>query len=131
MLKVNHVVDLESGLADRVFHALADRTRRHMLDVLSRGDVTVSQLAAPFDMSLTAASKHVKVLESAQLVHVAKRGRSRVCSVRPSGLRSASEIIRHYEQFWTARLDALDAHLAATRSAGSPKKKKSPRKRKP
>lgn len=105
------MVELGASQVDRVFHALADSTRRQILGVLTRKDATVSELAAPFDMSLAAVSKHVKVLEGARLVNVVKRGRSRVCSVEPHGLRTAAEIIDHYERFWTKRLDGLDAHL--------------------
>jgi DNA-binding transcriptional ArsR family regulator len=112
MLKVNQMVNLESPAVDRVFHALADSTRRRMLGVLSRGDATVSQLAVPFDMSLAAVSKHVKVLERAELVRVEKRGRSRVCSLRPAALESASEVIEYYQRFWSSRLDALQVLLA-------------------
>ena len=111
MLKVNQMVDLSSHAVDRVFHALADATRRQMLGRLTQGEASVSELADPFDMSLAAASKHVKVLASAELIHIEKRGRTRICNLRPGGLRQASAIIKHYERFWTGRLDALDGHL--------------------
>lgn len=112
MLKVNRMVNLSAPQVDRLFHALADSTRRQMLGVLSQRDATVSQLAAPFDMSLAAVSKHVKVLEGARLVDVHKRGRSRVCSLRPRSLRTMSEVIEHYQKFWSSRLDALEIHVA-------------------
>ena len=82
-----------------------------MLGALTHGEATVSELANPFDMSLAAVSKHVKVLASAELISVEKRGRSRVCTLQPQALHAAAEIIRHYEKFWSDRLDALDAHL--------------------
>jgi DNA-binding transcriptional ArsR family regulator len=106
------MVDLGSPHVDRVFHALADSTRRKMLGVLSRRDATVSELAGPFDMSLAAVSKHVKVLQGAELIRVEKRGRSRVCSLQPRTLKSASKVIEHYQRFWSSRLDALQVHLA-------------------
>ena len=105
------MVNLSSGSVDRVFHALADSTRRQMLGRLTRGEASVSELADPFAMSLAAASKHVKVLASAELIVVEKRGRSRMCKLRAGGLREVSDIIAHYQRFWGDRLDALDAHL--------------------
>lgn len=112
MLKVNRMVDLSAPRVDRLFHALADSTRRQMLGVLSQRDATVSELAAPFEMSLAAVSKHVKVLEGAELIEVQKRGRSRVCSLRPGSLTAMSEVIEHYQKFWSSRLDALQVHIA-------------------
>jgi DNA-binding transcriptional ArsR family regulator len=112
VVKVNQMVNLSSARVDRVFHALADSTRREMLDVLSRGDATVSELAKPFDMSLAAVSKHVKVLSAAELVRVEKRGRSSVCTLRPRALGTASKVLEHYQTFWARRLDALEVHLA-------------------
>ena len=82
-----------------------------MLGALMGGEATVSQLADPFDMSLAAVSKHVKVLAGAELISVEKRGRSRVCSLEPEALHTAAEVISHYEKFWSSRLDALEAHL--------------------
>lgn len=98
---------------DRVFHALADPTRRSMLAELALGERKIGDLAAPFDMSFAAASKHVRVLESAGLLRREIRGRAHVCRLEAAPLRSAEEWLRFYERFWTDRLDALEAILKA------------------
>lgn len=95
---------------DPVFHALGDATRRSMLRRLADGDLTVGQLAAPFDISLAAASKHIKSLETAGLIRREVRGRTHICRLEPGPLASAHEWLGYYERFWTDRLDALD-HL--------------------
>jgi DNA-binding transcriptional ArsR family regulator len=92
---------------DVVFHALAHDARRSMLRRLSTGQLTVGELAAPLRMSLAAASKHVKVLESAGLVQRTVNGRQHVCRLRPERLSGAVAWLRFYEQFWDERLDAL------------------------
>ena len=96
---------------DRVFHALADPTRRALLAELAAGERTVSELAAPFPMSLTAVSKHLRVLEGASLVTRERRGREQHCRLVPDPLSGASEWIEHYRGFWEARLDALEGLL--------------------
>lgn len=98
---------------DEVFHALADGTRRAMLMTLAERPASVGQLSAPFDMSLAAASKHIKVLERAGLVERTVLGRTHVCTLNPAPLHAGMEWIRHYERFWTDRLDALEALLKA------------------
>lgn len=102
---------------DAVFHALADPTRRAMLRTLSTGERKISDLAAPFEMSFPAASKHVRVLEAAGLVQRRVEGRAHYCRIEPAPLAAADEWLRFYEQFWTERLDALDAYLK-TQTAG-------------
>jgi len=94
-----------------VFHALGDTTRRQMLRELADGERTVGQLAQPFAISLAAASKHIKVLESAGLVRREIRGRTHLCRLDPGPLASAHEWLRFYEQFWTGRLDVLERLL--------------------
>jgi len=94
---------------DAVFHALAHRARRDMLDRLAAGEQTVGELAGPFDMSLAAASKHVKVLEQAGLVERRVEGRRHVCRLAPDRLAEAGEWLKSHERFWTDRLDALEA----------------------
>src|SRR5689334_18835203 len=98
---------------DGVFHALADPTRRAMLRSLAAGQRNIGELAAPFRMSLAAASKHVRVLETAGLVRRRIQGRSHLCRIEPSPLAAADEWLRFYERLWTERLDALDAVLKA------------------
>ncbi|WP_233171532.1 metalloregulator ArsR/SmtB family transcription factor [Dyella sp. ASV21] len=98
---------------DVIFQALTDGTRRAMLRSLATGDRNIGELAAPFDMSLAAASKHVKVLERAGLVRRMVKGRTHVCRLEPAPLAAADEWLRFYEQFWNQKLDALDALLKA------------------
>lgn len=82
-----------------------------MLRQLAGGEHTVGELAEPFAMSLSAASKHIKVLESAGLIHRELRGRLHVCSLEPGPLASANDWLRYYETFWTHRLNVLDRLL--------------------
>jgi DNA-binding transcriptional ArsR family regulator len=96
-----------------VFQALAHEARRDMLRRLARRTLTVGELAAPLDMSLPAASRHIKVLERARLVRRTVRGRQHVCRLNSAPLASAATWLRHYERFWTERLDSLDTLLAS------------------
>ena len=105
------MVELDSPRLDAVFHALGDATRRTMLRQLSQGERTVGQLAQPFAMSLAAASKHIKALESAGLIRREVRGRTHVCRLDPGPLANAEQWLRHYERFWTDRLDTLEGLL--------------------
>ncbi|WP_398471402.1 ArsR/SmtB family transcription factor [Tardiphaga sp.] len=104
---------------DNVFHALGDATRRQMLRELVKGERTVGQLAGPHAMSLAAASKHIKALESAGLIRREVRGRTHWCQLAPGPLASAHEWLSFYEQFWTDRLDALEQLLHADDAAKS------------
>jgi DNA-binding transcriptional ArsR family regulator len=97
---------------DAVFQALAHETRRDMLRRLAGRELTVGALAAPLDISLAAASRHVQVLEHAGLVRRRVEGRRHLCRLNPDPLASAAEWLRFYERFWTERLDALDTLLA-------------------
>ncbi len=98
---------------DDVFQALADPTRRAMLVQLTEGERSVGELAAPFEMSLAAASKHIKTLERAGLVRRDIRGRSPICTLDPTPLADANAWLHAYSRFWSARLDALEALLSA------------------
>jgi DNA-binding transcriptional ArsR family regulator len=100
-----------SALLDRTFHALADPTRRAMLRRLAGGQQSIGELAAPFTMSFAAASKHVKVLESARLVRRRVAGRTHICHLEATPLAAADEWLRFYERFWNQQLDALEAVL--------------------
>ena len=113
------MVELTAPQLDIVFHALGDATRRQMLRTLTRGERTVSQLAEPYAISLAAASKHIKALESAGLIRREVRGRTHLCRIEPGPLASAHQWLRFYESFWTDRLDALARHLDGE---NSPKK---------
>ena len=105
------MVEHSAAHLDTVFHALGDATRRRMLRELSLGERTVSQLAEPFAMSLAAASKHIKALESAGLIHREVRGRTHMCRLAPAPLAGAHHWLTFYERFWTDRLDALERLL--------------------
>ncbi len=116
------VEGLEADL-DRVFGALADRTRRAMLRRLAVGESTVGELAAPFDMSLAGASKHVRVLEEAGLIRREVRGRAHYCRLEAARLAEAEAWLRHYERFWSGRLDGLDQLLRAADGKGDDEEK--------
>ena len=105
------MVESETLQLNGIFHALGDATRRRMLRELAEGDRTVSQLAEPFTISLAAASKHIKVLESAGLIRREVRWRTHVCRLEPGPLARAHEWLGFYERFWTDRLDVLERLL--------------------
>jgi DNA-binding transcriptional ArsR family regulator len=94
---------------DTTFHALADPTRRGMLASLALGDKSIGELGEPFAMSFAGASKHVKVLESAGLIERRKVGRRQICTLQAKPLEEAERWLRQWEQFWTVRLDRLEA----------------------
>jgi DNA-binding transcriptional ArsR family regulator len=102
------MVDYHTQQIDAIFHALGDETRRRMLAQLAGGSRTVSQLAEPYAMSLAAASKHIKVLETAGLIRREIRGRVHICQLEPGPLAKAHEWLGFYEHFWTSRLDRLE-----------------------
>ncbi|MGQ2907423.1 MAG: ArsR/SmtB family transcription factor [Aliihoeflea sp.] len=113
------MVQSQPAHLDAVFHALSDATRRAMVERLVSGPQSVGDLAAPFDMSLAGASKHIRVLEGAGLVMREVRGRTHRCSLDAARLRDAQDWLARYEKFWNARLDALEALLAADADKGS------------
>jgi DNA-binding transcriptional ArsR family regulator len=94
-----------------VFAALADPTRRAILDRLIGGEASVTELAEPFDMSMPAISKHLKVLERAGLVARSRDAQWRPCHLDPSPLKSAAEWLDHYRRFWEQSFDRLDEYL--------------------
>jgi DNA-binding transcriptional ArsR family regulator len=114
------MVELEAPELTSVFHALGDATRRQMLRELARGEQSVGQLAQPFAISLAAASKHIKVLESAGLIRREVRGRTHLCRLDPGPLATAYEWLSFYERFWTARLDILERLLREEDARQSP-----------
>src|SRR5262245_24119789 len=93
------------------FAALADPTRRAILARLASGERSVTELAAPFDMSLPAISKHLKVLERAGLVERSRDAQFRPCKLRPKPLEEVSRWLEHYRRFWDESFDRLDAYL--------------------
>lgn len=96
---------------DTTLLALADPTRRAILQRLSSGEARVTEVARPFDMSLNAVSKHILVLERAKLVRRRKVGREHFLSYRPEPLDEAAQWIQHTRSFWASRLDALEKLL--------------------
>jgi DNA-binding transcriptional ArsR family regulator len=99
------------GSLDRVFQALADGTRRGMVERLVRGPATVGELAGPLEMSLPAVMQHIRVLEECGLVASEKVGRVRTCRIEPDVLRTAENWIVGQRTSWERRLDRLGEHL--------------------
>ena len=105
---------MSSDRLSTAFAALADPTRRAILARLALGEASVGELAAPFAMSLPAISKHLRVLERAQLIRRRKDAQWRRCALRPDGLRAAADWLDQYERFWTESLDRLAEYLNAS-----------------
>ncbi|HUY98690.1 MAG TPA: metalloregulator ArsR/SmtB family transcription factor [Verrucomicrobiae bacterium] len=93
------------------FGALADPTRREILAMLAEGEATVTELTAPFAISMPAISRHLKVLEGAGLITRSRSGQHLTSSLRSAPLQEATEWMERYRQFWSASFDRLDAHL--------------------
>jgi DNA-binding transcriptional ArsR family regulator len=106
----------QSPALDLLFHALADPARRAMIEQLSRGPVSVSDLARPLPMSLSAAMQHLQVLEQAGLVRTEKIGRVRTCAIEPGSLSEAEQWINARRIAWERRLDALGDYLQTLNS---------------
>ncbi|HEX4056739.1 MAG TPA: metalloregulator ArsR/SmtB family transcription factor [Galbitalea sp.] len=96
---------------DAIYSALADPTRRQMVERLQHGDLTVSQLAQPLTMTLAAVGKHVTILEAAHIIRTTKQGRVRSCAIVPHALTDALGWIAEQERFWNSALDALVIYL--------------------
>lgn len=109
------------------FAALSDPTRRAILTRLKSGAASVTELAEPFEMTLPAISKHIRVLERAGLVERGRRAQLRPCRIAAEPLQEVSEWIEHYRQFWEYRLDRLDEYLRElqSRSKSHGRKKRS------
>ena len=105
------MVNNESHKLDRVFHALSDSTRREILNMLTRKQFTIGELAEPFRMSLAAVSKHIKVLEEAGLLTRARDGRIHRCAMNAGPLKEAQNVISFYQQFWENQFKSLDRYL--------------------
>jgi DNA-binding transcriptional ArsR family regulator len=97
--------------ANDVYRAIADPTRRSILELVARDERAVGELAAAFPISQPAVSQHLRVLREAGLIADRRVGRRRVYRARPQALAEVRDWLAHYERFWTARLDALGAHL--------------------
>ncbi|MGC4092664.1 MAG: metalloregulator ArsR/SmtB family transcription factor [Polyangiaceae bacterium] len=98
---------LNNAGLDRVFHALAEPTRRAIVERLSAGPSSVSELAKPFDMTLAAVVQHLQVLEQSGIVRSEKVGRTRTCRIEPAGLTIASQWLAERQALWQRRLDRL------------------------
>jgi DNA-binding transcriptional ArsR family regulator len=103
--------DSSSDRRDHVFHALAHPARRAILRKLAREEQSITQLAAPFAMSLEAVSKHVQVLERARLLRRSREGRVHRCRLGPAPLKHAARLLAELDVLWTRRLDALERLL--------------------
>jgi DNA-binding transcriptional ArsR family regulator len=131
------MVESNASRLNDLFRALADPTRRAMLQDLARGPRSVGQLAAPYAISLAAASKHIQTLEHAGLVAREVQGRVHTCRLQAAPLHLGAEWLRHYQRFWTGKLDVLEAILEAedartpkpSASAPAPRRPRSPRRK--
>src|SRR5258706_5472085 len=106
-----------SGRLDAAFIAMADPTRRAILARLAQADARVTELAGDFPVSLNAVSKHIKMLERAELVRRTVQGRDHVLSLNAGAMIAAAEWIEYYRQFWDDRLAALEAFVTKKRSS--------------
>jgi DNA-binding transcriptional ArsR family regulator len=102
---------MATDVLDRTFSALADPTRRAIVERLADGEASVTELAAPFAMSLPAVSKHLKVLEKAGLISRGRQAQWRPCRLEPEPLKEASDWLQEYRRLWEERLDRLDEYL--------------------
>ena len=103
--------DMLAGQLDGTFAALSDPTRRAIVERLADGEASVTELAAPFAMSLPAVSKHLKVLEKAGLISRGRKAQWRPCRLEPEPLKEASDWLEEYRRLWEERLDRLDEYL--------------------
>lgn len=117
------MVDYQAHL-DTTFAALADTTRRSILARLAREELTVSEVARPYEMSLAAVSKHLQVLSKAGLVEQQRNGRLRRCRLTPEPLREAADWIETYRQFWIDSFDKLAEHLEEVQRTPPPRNTK-------
>lgn len=107
---------MQAAILDRTFHALSDPTRRAMVQRLSRGPASVSELAKPLEISLPAVMQHLQVLEASGIVRTSKVGRVRTCTVEPKMLTLAEHWIAARREQWERKLDRLGEYLDATAS---------------
>lgn len=114
------------AVLDQVFHALSDPTRRAIVERLTRGPASVSELAAPMTMSLAAVMQHLQVLEESRLVRTEKQGRVRTCSVDADVLARAEAWLTGRRTFWETQFDQLGAMLAADAAKTKTRKRKKP-----
>jgi DNA-binding transcriptional ArsR family regulator len=104
---------------DPIFNALADATRRAILVRLAQGDATVGALSQPYPISAPAISRHLKVLEEAELITNERRGKERICRLRPETLSGAMNWLDFNRRFWGASIDRLEQHLRQSKKGKS------------
>ena len=109
----------QSALADDVFYALSNSTRRKVLEHLGAGPATVSELAAPFDMKLPSFVQHLSVLEQSRLVKSKKRGRVRTYEIVPKRFKVAEDWLSEQRQLWGVRLDQFDKYVKQLKESES------------
>ena len=114
---LNHMVNLNADELGSTFSAISDPTRRSILSMLKGNDLTISQIAEPFEMSLPAVLKHLKVLEKAGLLTRFKVGRTNYCSLNIRPIYKAFEWFNDYKQFWESQLDALSDYVEQLESS--------------
>lgn len=102
---------MQNDTLSRALSALADPTRRAIVERLAEGEATVMEIAEPFDMSLPAISKHLKVLEGAGLIVRGREAQWRPCRINPEGLKGVADWLSEYRRFWDESLDRLDDYL--------------------
>jgi DNA-binding transcriptional ArsR family regulator len=117
-----------SDALSATFSALADPTRRAILARLASGEVSVTKLAEPFEMSMPAVSKHLKVLERAGLIARGREAQWRPCRLEAGPLKDVSDWLEHYRSFWEESFDRLDVYLAELKDKATKEKKKHARK---
>jgi DNA-binding transcriptional ArsR family regulator len=110
--KSQPAVEAQKAAIHRIFHALSDPTRRAIVERLSEGPVSVTQLSLPFEMSLAAVVQHLQILEESGLVRTEKIGRVRTCRMEPKGFSMLEQWIRDRRTTWENRFDLLDDLLA-------------------
>jgi DNA-binding transcriptional ArsR family regulator len=121
------MVNYAAATLDATFAALADPTRRSILESLSHQQLRVKELAEPFAMSLPAVSKHLRVLENAGLLKRRRIGREHHIELEPAPMRNALLWIEQYRKFWESSLDSLAAYLEQAQEPPSPKAKSKPK----
>jgi DNA-binding transcriptional ArsR family regulator len=121
MLSTRELNAMTTDSLSATFFALADPTRRGILAQLANGDATVGELARPYDMSLAAVSKHLKVLEGAGLISRGRDAQWRPCHLEPKPLQSIAEWVGEYERFWSRNLDSLGSYLEEMQRKTTPK----------
>jgi DNA-binding transcriptional ArsR family regulator len=103
---------MQSDPLSETLSALADQTRRAILERLAEGPATVNEIAEPFDISLPAISRHLKVLESAGLISRGREAQWRPCQLEPQALKHVDDWLAYYRRFWTGSFDKMDAYIA-------------------